>query len=71
MGFLRFQPKIGHALKPLPMQQNLLKSVQNCPKLPKFAQTYPNTISLRNFKKPTKIVIVVFLVLLKIKKGYL
>jgi hypothetical protein len=39
--------------QPLPMQQILPKSAQNCPKLPKSAQS-------RNFKIPPKIEILVF-----------
>jgi hypothetical protein len=36
------------------------KSAQISPKLPKFAEIYPKTISLRNFEMPPKIEILVF-----------
>jgi hypothetical protein len=34
---------------------------KGCPKLPKFAQICPKTISLRNFEMPPKIEILVFI----------
>jgi hypothetical protein len=40
---------------------NAAKSAQNCPKLPKFAEICPKTISLRNFEMPPKIAILMFL----------
>jgi hypothetical protein len=41
MRFLRFQPKLGHAVshyQPLSATVNAAKSAQNCPNLPKSAQ---------------------------------
>jgi hypothetical protein len=50
MRFLRFQPKLGHAV-------NHYQCSIICPK---FAKIYPKTISLRNFEMPPKIEILVF-----------
>jgi hypothetical protein len=40
---------------------NAAQSIQNYPKLQKFAKICPKTISLRNFEMPPKIEILVFL----------
>jgi hypothetical protein len=42
------------------LQQNLPKSIQNCPKLPKFVKIFLKTISLGNFETPPKIEILMF-----------
>ena len=39
---------------------NVVESIQNCPKLPKFAKISPKTISLKNFEMPPKTGILVF-----------
>jgi hypothetical protein len=41
---------------------NIAKSAQICPKLPKIAKIYPQTISSRNFEIPPKIEILVFFI---------
>jgi hypothetical protein len=52
--------------QPLPMQQNLLNSAQSYLKLPKTTKICLETISLRNFEIPPKIMILGFK---KIKKS--
>ena len=37
-----------------------VESTQNCPKQPSFAKIFSKTISLRNFKRPPKIEILMF-----------
>jgi hypothetical protein len=53
MRFLRFQPKLGHAV--IHCQCSRI-----CLNLPKLAKICPKTISLRNSKMPPKIEILVF-----------
>jgi hypothetical protein len=57
---LKISVAVRACCQPLPMQQNLPKSDQNCPKLPKFAKICPKIISLKNFDMPPKIEILGF-----------
>jgi hypothetical protein len=57
---LFFSIQIRACSHPLPLQQNTPKFAQNWVNLPNYAKICPKTNSLRNFKIPPKIEILMF-----------